>query len=116
MTLEYIDDQTATFTCTAFGGNNAQLLFRWISDIIFDTSSQQEMQNADNSTTSIVTTLPLSLASRGETYTCNVAYSHSPQSSSDATAALSIGEKILCLYNKAYPCMIMCPIYSTCTN
>ena len=45
VTLEYSDDDlTATFTCTAFGGDGAMLDFTWLitSDSGLDIPSQRE--------------------------------------------------------------------------
>ena len=102
MTLEYRDVLTASLTCTAFGGDSAQLIFTWISPsgvTGYNTSSNIEIQNSDNSTTSRITTLPLSLSDRGSEYTCDVAYASVPFEDNEASAALNIGK---------------CSIYSNC--
>ena len=68
MTLEYSDDDlTATFTCTAFGGDGAMLVFTWSatdSTAGLDIYSQSETLNPDYSTTSTITTNTLTLADR----------------------------------------------------
>lgn len=95
MTLEYRDLLTATFTCTAFGGDHSQLLITWTSpssDTGFNTSSRIEIRNSDNSTTSRITTLPLSLSDRGSQSTCDVAYPSGPTAEVEASATLNIGE------------------------
>ena len=95
MTLEYRDLLTATFTCTAFGGDHAQLLITWTfpsSDTGYNTSSRIEIHNSDNSTTSRITTLPLSLSDRGSQSTCDVAYASGPTAEVEASATLNIGE------------------------
>ena len=95
MTLEYGDVLTASFTCTAFGGDSAQLIFTWIyrSGITgYNASSNIEIQNSDNSTTSRITTLPLSLSDRGGQYTCDVAYASDPAEEVEASATFNIGK------------------------
>ena len=59
MTLEYSYILTASFTCTAFGGSEAEIAFLWdIVDLYSDVdiNSIVETLNSDNSTTSTVTT------------------------------------------------------------
>ena len=62
LTLEYRDDLTATFTCTAFGGSGVEIEFSWyIISRIFGTqqngfNSTVETFNGDNSITSTATT------------------------------------------------------------
>ena len=89
MTLEYSDTLTATFTCTAFGGDGAMLEFEWPILGSAVVESQTETVNADNSTTSSVTTEPLDLDDRGSVITCDVRYSGGTEV--DATATLYIG-------------------------
>ena len=91
MTLEYSDTLTATFTCTAFGGDGALLVFHWTLASGFDTSSQMQEMNSDNSTTSTITTNPLTLSERGDTYTCGVEYVGG-SFDSDSEAVVNIGE------------------------
>ena len=94
MTLEYSDDDlTATFTCTAFGGDGAMLDFTWLtySPAGFDASSQSETLNPDNSTTSTITTNTLTVDDSGSEYTCDVMY-QSGSEVNDATASLNIGK------------------------
>ena len=77
MTLEYSDDLTATFTCTAFGGDDAVLVFTWSdtnSTAALNASSQSETLNSNNSVTSTITTNTLTLADRDSEYTCTVVY------------------------------------------
>ena len=93
--IQYSDDLTATLTCTAFGGDGVELHFRWSSPnnaIPFNTDSHVEIANEDYSTTSIITTDPLSLAHRGEMYTCDVAYASNPSEENEVLATLNIGE------------------------
>ena len=90
----YRDILRATFTCTAFGGDNTQLEFSWIAPndaTGFDTSTFVQYVNEDNSTTSNVSTLPLSLSDRGQSYTCDVAYEGVLGSDNEASATLNIG-------------------------
>ena len=97
MTLEYSDDdQTATFTCTAFGGDGAMLNITWVTNSAsgFNTSSQMETLNSDNSTTSTITTNTLTVDDSGSEYTCDVMY-QGGSDESDATATLNIGKYIL---------------------
>ncbi|CAI8010587.1 Neural cell adhesion molecule L1 [Geodia barretti] len=93
MILEYSDVLTATFTCTAFGGDNAPLTIDWLapSDVTgLNISSKTEDINADNSTTSSITTLPLSLSDRGSMYTCDVTYEGAPSDDTEASASVDI--------------------------
>ena len=95
MTLEYSDDLTATFTCTAFGGDGAMLVFTWSapdSTAGLDTSSQRETLNPDSSITSTITTNTLTLADRGSEYTCTVIYDGS-SFGNEETATIIIGGK-----------------------
>ena len=98
VTLEYSDDDlTATFTCTAFGGDGAMLDFTWFavdSPAGLDTSSQRETLNPDNSTTSTITTNILTVDDSGSEYTCDVRY-QSGSEVSDAMATLNIGKYII---------------------
>ena len=89
MTLEYSDTLTATFTCTAFGGDGAMLEFPW-STSGASVGSQTETVNADNSTTTSLTTGPLNLNDRGSIITCEVRYSGGTEVDDD-TATLYIG-------------------------
>ena len=102
VTIVYSDVLTATFSCTAFGGDDAELTITWItpSDITgFNDSSRVDTRNADNSTTSSITTLPLSLSDRGEMYTCDVVYAGAPTDQDDeASATLNIGEILFSQY------------------
>ena len=94
MTLEYSDDLTATFTCTAFGGDGAMLVFTWSapdSTAGLDISSQRETLNPDNSITSTITTNTLTLADRDSMYTCAVAYDGSSVENEE-TATISVGK------------------------
>ena len=94
MTIEYSDDLTATFTCTAFGGNDAVLVFTWSaagSPAGLNMTSERETLNPDNSATSTITTNTLSLADRGSQYTCDVEYDGSSEGN-DAEATLNIGK------------------------
>ena len=95
MTLEYSDDLTATFTCTAFDGDGAMLVFTWSdtnSVAGLDISSQSETLNPDNSTTSTITTNTLTLADRDSEYTCTVIYDGS-SFGNEETATIIIGGK-----------------------
>ena len=96
MILEYTDVLTATFTCTAFGGNDAPLEIDWLAEATgFNTSSSSrtDVINADNSTTSSITTLPLSLSDRGSMYTCDVTYEGAPDDpDTETSATVDIGE------------------------
>ena len=94
MILEYSDVLTATFTCTAFGGDNVELMFNWSPTGAFNGDSLKQMINPnDNSTTSTITTDPLTLNDRGETYSCNVEYDLNRRNAEAAT--LAIGENLL---------------------
>ena len=96
MTLEYSDDLTATFTCTAFGGDGAMLVFTWSTDSPagLDTSSQSETLNSDNSTTSTITTNTLTVDESGSEYTCDVMYQGGSEGR-EAMATLNIGKKTM---------------------
>ena len=91
MTLEYSDTLTATFTCTAFGGDGAQLEFEWTPENAFDSSPETEDTNPDNST-STVTTNPLTLSERGDII-CEVDYTGA-SSQSQSSAVLNIGKEL----------------------
>ena len=102
VTVEYSDGVTASFTCTAFGGDNEELVFTWIppNDATdFDDNTQVETMNADNSTTSTITTLTLSLSDRMQVYTCNVAYADFPDGQEDSIATLNISKPVMTLFN-----------------
>lgn len=94
MVVEYSDVLTATFTCTAFGGDGAQLVFTWthMGGTGLNDTSKVEVENSDNSTTSTITTFSLSLSDRGNSYTCDVAYASDPSEEDEASATLNIGE------------------------
>ena len=101
VTVEYKDDLTASFTCTAFGGDNEELVFTWITPndaTNFDANTQVETLNADNSTTSTIITLPLSLSDRMQVYACDVAYDGFPDRDAESSATLNIG-KIITIYH-----------------
>ena len=93
ITLEYSDDLTATFTCTAFGGDGAMLVFTWSTDSPagLNTSSQRETLNPDNSVTSTITNT-LTLTDRDSEYTCTVIYDGS-SFGNEETATIIIGAK-----------------------
>ena len=82
----------ANFTCTAFGGDNEQLVFTWASSIGLNTDSQVETLNTDNTTTSTIANLPLSLSDRMQIYTCDVAYQGFPNRDTESFATLNIGK------------------------
>ena len=101
VTVAYSDDLTATFTCTAFGGVNEDLVFTWIAPndaTDFDDDTQVETLNADNTITSTITTLPLQLSDRMQIYTCDVAYDSFPNRDNESFATLNIG-KIITIYD-----------------
>ena len=101
VTVEYSDDVTATFNCTAYGGVNEDLVFTWIAQndaTDFNDSTQVETMNADNCTTSTITTQPLSLTDRREVYICDVAYAGFPDRDGESFATLNIGKIIATLY------------------
>ena len=94
ITLEYSDDLTATFTCTAVGGDGVMLVFTWSapdSTAGLNTSSQSETLNPDNSITSTITTNTLTVDDRDSEYTCNVAYDGSSLGNEE-TATITIGK------------------------
>ena len=96
MTLEYSDnDFTASFTCTALGGDDAMLVFTWLTNSAsgLNLFSQSETINPDNSTTSTITTNTLTMDDSGKEYTCDVIYQGGSEVS-DAKATLIIGENI----------------------
>ena len=98
MTLEYSDDLTATFSCTAFGGNNSVLVLSWTHSVgaNFNTDTESTTINPDDNTyTSTITTDTLTLDDRGSEYTCDAEYDGS-SSANEATATLSIGKEIYC--------------------
>ena len=67
VTLEYSDNLTASFTCTAFGGSGTDIVFLWYITNLYDGGPQNdfnsivEIFNADNSITSTATTSTLSV-------------------------------------------------------
>ena len=94
MTLEYSDELTATFTCTAFGGDGVALVFTWSdtnSAAELNASSQSETLNSNNSVTSTITTNTLTLDDRDSEYTCTVVYEVSLPKNEE-TAAITIGK------------------------
>ena len=94
MTLEYSDDLTATFTCSAFGGNNSVLVLSWTHSVgaSLNTDTESTTVNPDNSYTSSITTDTLIVEDRGSEYTCYAEYDGSSEVN-EATASLSIGKK-----------------------
>ena len=98
MTLEYSDDLTATFTCSAFGGNNSVLVLSWTHSLgaSLNEGTETTTVNPDNSYTSTITTDTLTLEGRGSEYTCHVEYDGSSEEN-EATATLSVGKKIQCI-------------------
>ena len=76
-------------------------MFTWIAPqnggTQFNASSRVEVENSDNSTTSTITTNPLSLSDRGNSYTCDVAYASNPTQEDEASATLNIG-KFRCIH------------------
>ena len=117
--LEYSDDLTATFTCTGFGGDGAMLVFDWVtnSPAGLDISSQMETLNPDNSTTSTITTHPLTVDDSGSEYTCDVMYQGGLEVS-DAMATLNIGKEnfynTCIVYRSVY--MLVCSINCSSSN
>ena len=101
MTLEYSDDLTATFTCTAFGGDGAMLVFTWSPANSIAGSSQMETTNPDNSTTSTITTNTLTADDRSSMYNCTVVYDGSSVENEE-TATLNIGKVIHEKYCKSH--------------
>ena len=93
MTLEYSDTLTAIFTCTAFGGDGALLVLHWSPASTFVSDSQVHVVNADNSTTSTITTNPLTLSERGDTFTCGAEYDGG-SFDSESEAVVNIGEPL----------------------
>ena len=45
--LEYTDNLTATFNCTAFGGNGSEIDIIWASDFSNGLQPPQEVVNSD---------------------------------------------------------------------
>ena len=94
VTVEYSDTLTASFSCTAFGGNGTtiELEFAWStnSGSGLNSASQADMDNPDGSITSTISTNILELSDRGSEYTCDVSYSGSSEESEDS-ATLTIG-------------------------
>ena len=98
-TLEYSDDLTATFSCTAFGGNNSVLVLSWThsAGANLNADTENTTVSPDDSYTSTITTDTLTLDDRGSEYTCEVEYDGSA-SVNEATATLSIGKEIYRVY------------------
>ena len=116
MTLEYSDDLTASFTCTAFGGNNSVLVLSWTHSVgtSFNTDTENTIVNPDdNSYTSTITTDTLTLGDRGSQYSCDAEYDGS-SSANEATATLSIGKSLLRRTCSHYYRCMCTSIYSTC--
>lgn len=107
MTLRYSDELTATFVCTAFGGENTQLVFTWNPSTKFDQAPLQPTENADKSTTSTITTLPLSLRDREGVCTCQVRFMNT-LAFAEASATLSIGEVTYFIYNYDFKLCVNC--------
>ena len=97
-TLEYSDSLIASFTCTAFGGNDSEIVFLWLMIDVFSDEPQNnfnstvETLNADNSITSTATTSTLSVKSVANIseILCCVHYNGSNDEHCEA-ATLSIG-------------------------
>ena len=112
MTLEYSDTLTATFTCTGFGGDGAMLDFTWSptdSPSGLNLASEAENVNADNSTTSTITTNTLGLGDRGSRVTCDVMYEGETDNSEDF-GTLNIGKRINQYSVKILLCSILVTI------
>ena len=92
VTVEYSDTLTASFSCTASGGNGTMLDFIWSTNSAsgLDSATQADMVNTDGSITSTISTYLLELSDRGSEYTCDVSYSGSSEESEDS-ATLTIG-------------------------
>ena len=94
MTLEYSDDLTAIFTCTAFGGDDATLEFDWDesdSSAGLNDDTEMTITNTNNSVTSTITTNTLTLDDRGSEYACEVEYQSGAFANMN-TATLNIGK------------------------
>ena len=93
VTLEYSDDLTATFTCTAFGGDNSVLVLSWThsAGASLNADTENTTVNPDNNYTSTITTDTLTLDDRGNEYVCHVEYDGGSEENV-ATATLSIGK------------------------
>lgn len=92
MTLVYSTMLTTTLSCTAFGGNGAQLEFIWTSTVGgLDQDTQIETLNEDNSTTSTISTMILTVENIGR-YICDVAYQSSPDDTDDLSATINISK------------------------
>ena len=91
--LEYSDNLMATFTCTAFGGSGAEVVFSWsTTNSLTGFNSFVEILNADDSITSRATTNVLSPEDSGADYKCAVSFNGSLYENFE-TATLSIGKK-----------------------
>ena len=85
----------ATFTCTAYGGDDLLLQFAWsdsLSSTGLNSSTQNEITNVNGSITSSISTNNLSLEDDGSQYTCTVSYSDQENAQHSATGTLTIGE------------------------
>ena len=94
MILEYSDDLTATFACTAFGGDDSTLQFDWdesYSNAGLNHDTELTISNTNNSVTSTITTNTLTLHDRGSEYVCEVEYQSGAFANMN-TATLNIGK------------------------
>ena len=93
ITQEYGEDLTATFTCTAFGGNDAEIVFVWNPQFVF--FSTVESFNADGSITSTANTIiPFIhfMGNRTGLYSCCVYFYGSSIDQNCDTATITIGK------------------------
>ena len=99
-TLEYSDELIASFTCTAFGGNDSEIVFLWLTTDLYSDAPENNINstvqtlNADNSITSTATTSSLSVGRVANTseILCCVHYNGSNDENCEA-ATLSIGKR-----------------------
>ena len=93
VTVEYSDTLTASFSCTASGGNGTTVEITWSDSIDssgLNSTSRADMVNPDGSITSTISTNLLELSDGGSEYTCDVSYSGSSEENEDF-ATLTIG-------------------------
>ena len=97
VTLEYSDELTATFTCTAFGGSGAEIVFLWyivnphLGMQQTGFNSTVETLNADNSITSVATTNTFSVEDTMNLFLCCVHFNGCNDEHCE-TATVSIGK------------------------
>ena len=109
-TQEYGEDLMATFTCTAFGGNDAEIVFVWYPQFVF--FSTVESLNADGSITSTASSIiPFIhfMGNRTGLYSCCVYFHGSSIDQNCDTATISIGKISVFDFQKFF--FVLCVLF-----